>query len=44
MVIFEHRSGAYSMYVSTGAQKNAICSKASRDYEQALNRLFITCH
>ena len=25
MVIFEHRSGAYIKYVSTGAQKSAIC-------------------
>lgn len=25
MMLFEHRSGAYSKYVSTGAQKSVIC-------------------
>lgn len=39
MVDFEHRSGAYMKYVSTGAQKDAICRPSSRVSRRALNPL-----
>jgi hypothetical protein len=39
MMVFEHRSAAYILYVSIGAQKNAICSPPGRILVQAL-RLF----
>jgi hypothetical protein len=36
MVDFEHRSGAYMKYVSTGVQKYAICRQSSRVSKRAL--------
>ena len=32
MAFFEHRSGAYTMYESIGAPKNAICRQPSRSF------------
>ena len=34
----EHRSGAYIKYVSTGAQPDAVCSPASRDFREVYVR------
>ena len=33
MAFFEHRSGAYTRYVSIGAQKNTICRPPSRSFK-----------